>query len=261
MSETMRRFEDRACLVTGAATGIGRATAWRIAEEGGRVAALDLNEAELERTVAGIEERGATGLGIVVDLTRTEDMTAALDQAEGTIGAPEVLVSNAGILLPGEVDDTALADWDRTFALNTRATFALLNRVLPGMAAAGRGAICITSSTSALVGEPGAAAYAPSKAALIALARQVASENAAKGIRCNTVCPGWVGTPFNDPFFSDDEERRQVVRAQVPIGREAQPEEIAATICFLCSEEASYVTGHALVVDGGITLGSGPIGA
>jgi NAD(P)-dependent dehydrogenase (short-subunit alcohol dehydrogenase family) len=127
--------------------------------------------------------------------------------------------------------------------------------VLSGMRRRGAGVISITASSAALVGEAGSAPYAPSKAALVNFTKQVAVENASLGIRCNCVCPGWVDTPFNDPSFSSERERNETVSRQVPMGREGVPDEVAATIAFLCSDDASYITGHALVVDGGLTLG------
>lgn len=257
MSDTSaRRFERRTCLVTGAATGIGRATAWRLASEGASVAVADVNEAELQRTRQGIEQRGSAALAVRADLRSEQETAAALAAVERDLGPLDVLVSNAGVLLAGEVHELSVADWDATFAVNARGAFLVLRGALAGMRERRRGAICITASTSGIVGEPGTAAYAPSKAALVSLTKQVAIENAARGIRCNCVCPGWVSTPFNDPAFADDNERRETVARQVPMGREAVPDEIAAGIAFLCSDEASYVTGHALVIDGGVTLGA-----
>lgn len=256
MSDTgSSRFSRRVCLVTGAATGIGRAVAWRLAEEGADVAVLDINVDELETTRAGIQARGGTAFAVIADVSVPDDVRAAILQVESVLGPIDVLVSNAGVPIVGKVHDITLSDWDRTFAINTRSTFVVVQAVLQGMRERRRGTISITASSAALVGEAGSAPYAPSKAALVNFTKQVAVENAALGIRCNCVCPGWVDTPFNNPAFTSDSERVETVFRQVPMGREGLPDEIASAILFACSDDASYMTGHTLVIDGGLTLG------
>lgn len=250
-----RRFAGQVCLVTGAATGIGRAVAWRMAAEGGAVAVLDINADELEKTRQGIETRGARALSLVVDVSVPDQVREAVAHTESTLGPVDVLVSNAGVPIVSQIQTLTLDEWDRAFAINTRSTFVVVQSVLAGMRERGTGVISITASSAALVGEEGSAPYAPSKAALVNFSQQVAAEHASLGIRCNCVCPGWVDTPFNDPAFADDDERRATVARQVPLGREGRPDEMAAAISFLCSGDASYVTGHTLVVDGGLTLG------
>ncbi|ORA22907.1 SDR family NAD(P)-dependent oxidoreductase [Mycobacterium aquaticum] len=249
------RFAERICLVTGAATGIGRAVAWRMAHEGACVAVLDINGDQLEITRKGIEARGAKSHAITADVSVADQVRAAVQQVEIHLGPIDVLVSNAGVPIVGAIADLSLDEWDRTFAINTRSTFVVVQAVLSGMRKRRRGVISITASSAALVGEVGSAPYAPSKAALVNFAKQVAVENAHLGIRCNSVCPGWVDTPFNDPSFANDDERRETVQRQVPMGREGTPDELAAAIAFACSDDASYMTGHTLVVDGGLTLG------
>ncbi len=249
------RFADQICLVTGAATGIGRAVAWRMADEGGALAVFDINATELEKTRQGIEDRGARALSLVVDVSSPNQVREAVARTESDLGPIDVLVSNAGVPIVSTIRTLTLDAWDRAFAVNTRSTFIVVQTVLERMRERGTGVISITASTAALVGEVGSAPYAPSKAALVNLSQQVASEHAQLGIRCNCVCPGWVDTPFNDPAFDDDNQRRTTVERQVPLGREGTPNEIAAAISFLCSRDASYITGHTLVVDGGLTLG------
>ena len=241
--------------MTGAATGIGRAVAWRLAEEGGDLALLDINKSELEVTRAGVDARDRRVFATVVDVTSVDAVRRAVAEVEATLGPIDVLVSNAGVPVVGDIMDVDLAAWDRAFAVNTRSTFVVVQSVLRGMRERRRGTISITASTAALVGEACSAPYAPSKAALVNFAKQVAVENAENGIRCNCVCPGWIDTPFNDPAFDDDQERDDTVRRQVPMGREGTPDEVAAAISFVCSDEASYMTGHTLVIDGGLTLG------
>lgn len=241
--------------MTGAATGIGRAVAWRMADEGASVAVFDINAEALDATRLGIEARGAQALAIEGDITDDAVVRRAVAQVESELGEIDVLVSNAGVPVVGRIENLALSDWERAFAINTRATFVLVQDVLRGMQRRRRGAISITASTAALVGEVASAPYAPSKAALVNLAKQVAIESAEFGVRCNVVCPGWINTPFNDPSFASEAERIETVERQVPMRREGIPDEVAAAIAFVCSDEASYMTGHTLVIDGGLTLG------
>ena len=248
------RFADLVCVVSGAATGIGSATASRLISEGARVALLDIDAVGLDRTAKSIEAEGGQVLALHCDVTSTTAIDTAVQAVEARWGAVRVLVSNAGILVVGTVDEIGLDEWRRTFEVNVVGALNLVKRVLPSMRSLGRGEICLTASTSGLVGEAGTAAYGPSKAALINLMKQVAVENAAAGVRCNCVVPGWVDTDFNDPCFGSQDERDETIRSQVPMGREGTPEEIASAIAFLCSDDSSYVTGHSLVVDGGITI-------
>jgi NAD(P)-dependent dehydrogenase (short-subunit alcohol dehydrogenase family) len=151
--------------------------------------------------------------------------------------------------------EATLDDWERTFAVNTRAAFLLARAVLPGMRAQGGGAVVFTASTAGLLGEAALAAYCASKAALVNLARQLAVDYSRDGVRINCVCPGWIDTGFNDPVLQEvsGEELARLIDATVPLGRQGAPEEIAAVVAFLASDDASLVTGHALVADGGLT--------
>ncbi|GAB7003403.1 SDR family NAD(P)-dependent oxidoreductase [Nocardioides sp. AN3] len=226
-----------------------------MAAEGGTVAVLDINATELEKTRQGVEARGARAVSLVVDVSVPDQVRDAVARTESALGPIDVLVSNAGVPIVSEIQTLTLDAWDRAFAVNTRSSFVLVQTVLARMRERRTGVISITASSAALVGEVGSAPYAPSKAALVNFSQQVAAEHAQHGIRCNCVCPGWVDTPFNDPAFADDHERRATVERQVPLGREGTPHEIAAAISFLCSDDAAYITGHTLVVDGGLTLG------
>jgi meso-butanediol dehydrogenase / (S,S)-butanediol dehydrogenase / diacetyl reductase len=254
----MNRYQDRVAVITGAATGIGRATALRLLNEGAAVSLLDIDGAGVRAVVAGLsDDRRDRARAITCDVTDSGSVERAVAEADGAFGPSDVLVSNAGILLSDTVLDTSYSDWRRTFEVNVDGAFRMVRAVLPGMVRRGRGAISITASTSGMVGEGGTAAYGPSKAALLNFVKQIAIESAADGVRCNAVCPGWIDTPFNDPAFADDDERAETIARQVPMRREGRPEEIASAIAFLCSDDASYLTGHALVVDGGVTLPSG----
>jgi len=248
----MRRFEDRVAVVTGGAHGIGRASALRLAEEGARVAVLDVNEAGAHETAELI---GDAAVAIACDVADAASVAEAFDRVRDRFGTVDVLHSNAGVLLPGSAEDGAPEEWDRTFAVNVRGMYLAARAVLPTMLAQGRGAIVNTASTSGIAAEPGLAAYCASKAAVIQLTRQLAVDYSRRGVRVNCVCPGWIDTGFNDPVLEGvgDEELAEAIDRMVPLGRQGAPEEIAAVVAFLASDDASLVTGHALVADGGLT--------
>ncbi len=246
----MRRFHGRTALVTGAGHGIGHATAVRLAAEGARVAALDVRGEAAEEIAALVG-----GEAIECDVSDEEAVGRAVEWALDRFGRLDVLHSNAGVLVGGTAEETTLADWERTFAVNVRGMFLLARAVLPAMRRQGKGAIVNTASTAGIAAEPALAAYAASKAAVIQLTRQLAVDYARDGIRVNCVCPGWIDTGFNDPMLEgvSDDELAQLVDRMVPMGRQGTPEEIAAAVAFLASDDASLVTGHALVADGGLT--------
>jgi len=246
----VRRFHGRTALVTGAGHGIGHATAVRLAAEGARVAALDVRGEAAEEIAALVG-----GEAIECDVSDEEAVGRAVEWALDRFGRLDVLHSNAGVLVGGTAEETTLADWERTFAVNVRGMFLLARAVLPAMRRQGKGAIVNTASTAGIAAEPALAAYAASKAAVIQLTRQLAVDYARDGIRVNCVCPGWIDTGFNDPMLEgvSDDELAQLVDRMVPMGRQGTPEEIAAAVAFLASDDASLVTGHALVADGGLT--------
>lgn len=249
------RFAGKVAVVAAAGHGIGRSVAVRLAREGARVAALDLRRSSLDETMQLVSQDSGDSAAWVADLADPDAVAAALAQVLERFGTIDVLHSNAGVLLPGSVELQSLDDWDRTFAVNVRSAFLLGRQVLPVMRSHGGGSIVHTASTSGLVGEAGLAAYCASKAALINLTRQMALDYARSGIRVNCVCPGWIDTGFNDPVLEgvSDEELQQMIAAQVPIGRQGTPDEVAAAVLFLLSDDASLITGHALVADGGFT--------
>lgn len=244
------RFAGRVAVVTGGAHGIGLATAQRLGSEGAHVTILDRDAAALEEAarVSGADT-------LVVDVSREDQVDQAIATVVQTHGGIDILHNNAGRLRSGGVVELDVAEWDLTYAVNIRAMFMTCRRVIPVMRERGGGAIVNTASTSGLVGEAGIPAYCSSKGAVIQLTRSLAAEHARDGIRVNCVCPGWVPTGFNDPVLAgmDAAAVQAMVDATVPIGRQGTPAEIAAAVCFLASDDASYVNGHALVVDGGLT--------
>jgi meso-butanediol dehydrogenase / (S,S)-butanediol dehydrogenase / diacetyl reductase len=251
----MSRLEGRVALVTGAGHGIGRATALRLALEGARVAVVDLDGEKADETASLLAARGAEGAAWRADVSDPDAVATVVDAVAARWGRIDILHSNAGVLLPGTAVDARLEDWDRTFAVNVRAMFLLARAVIPLMREAGGGAIVNTASTAGLLGEAGIAAYCASKGAVVNLTRQLAVDFAGDGIRVNCVCPGWIDSGFNQPVLEgiSDEELAEAIERSVPLRRQGAPEEIAATVAFLVSDDASYLTGQAIAVDGGFT--------
>jgi NAD(P)-dependent dehydrogenase (short-subunit alcohol dehydrogenase family) len=241
-----KRFDGKVGLVTGAATGIGRATAERLADEGATV-------------VAGIAEEGqrpnaAPFDAIVLDVRSEADWERVIVHAEDTHGGLDILVNNAGIYRPGGAAETTRALWDEVMAVNLWGTFLGCKTAVPAMRRRGGGAIVNLCSINGITGVPGATAYSASKGGVLALTRALAMEHVGDGIRVNCVCPGPVETPIIDGIVArspDPAALRAVIAAKQPMGRMAVPGEVAAVIAFLASGDASHMTGLAIPVDGG----------
>jgi meso-butanediol dehydrogenase / (S,S)-butanediol dehydrogenase / diacetyl reductase len=251
----MTRFGGRVVLLTGAGHGIGRASALRFAAEGARVAVSDIDEGRAEQTAAACRDLGATAHAAQADASSPEDVERLVGEVVEALGPVDILHNNAGVLIPGSAHEQTLDEWDRTFAVNVRSVFLVTRAVLPGMLGRGAGVIVSTASTAGLVGDAGVAAYNASKAAVVNFTRHLTAEYAGRGIRANCVCPGWINTGFNAPIFAADPDldEDELVATTVPAARQASPEEVAAVVAFLASGDASYVYGHALAVDGGLT--------
>jgi glucose 1-dehydrogenase len=246
-------------LVTGAASGIGRATCLRLAREAsnrgetGQVAAVDLEpSAALDGLLGELRELGADPLPLYGDMGTTDAPARVVQEAADRFGGLDSLVSNAGVNRPGPLASYPVEDWDRLFNVNTRATFLLAQAAYPALKASG-GAIVIVGSMSGSNTHAGLGAYAPSKAAVIMLARVLAQEFGRDGIRVNSVSPGMVRTGMTAAVYADDEVTA-ARNALVPLGRVAQPEDIADVIAFLASADARWVTGQSLDVTGGALL-------
>lgn len=249
----MKRFDGRVAVVTGGGHGIGRASALRLAAEGAAVAVLDVDGDGAQETA---ERAGGGSTAFSCDVSDANAVREAIDATVARFGGVDVLHSNAGVLLPGGAAEATPEDWDRTFAVNVRGMFLLARAVVPVMRERGGGAIINTASTAGIAAEPDLAAYCASKGAVIQLTRQLAVDYSRDGIRVNCVCPGWIDTGFNDPMLVGvgEEELAELIDRMVPLGRQGTPEEVAAVVAFLASEDASLVTGHALVADGGLTV-------
>ena len=257
------RFDGKVCLVTGAGSGIGRATAVGFAERGGKVVVSDVNGDAAERVVAEISTAGGTATAIVADVARPADVEAMIARTTQQFGRLDVLHNNAFGVPPelrdrriARVADTDQAVWDYTIQVGLTAVMQATRAVLPIMRRQGGGAIVNTASISGLFADYGITAYNVMKAGVVNLTRGTAIEYARYGIRCNCVCPGAIDTPLLQrslgiPGFADG------LNAVIPMGRLGRPEEMANVVLFLASDLASYVTGAAFVADGGLTAQTG----
>jgi NAD(P)-dependent dehydrogenase (short-subunit alcohol dehydrogenase family) len=238
--------------VLGCATGIGEAGVHLLAARADRLALGDLNEPALEELAEGVDARAT-----VLDAADPEAVRAFVDDAAAALGGLDAAWSNVGVQIAGTAETATVEELDRSWAINVRAHAVVCGAAVPHLRAAGGGAILVTASNSALLSEAGMLPYAVTKAAAVALTRQVARDVAGDGIRVNALCPGWVDTPFNEPAwraYGGRERFLQSVPKLVPLGRISTPEEIARLACFLLSEDSAYVTGHAFVADGGELL-------
>jgi len=245
------RLAERTALVTGGASGIGAATCRRLAAEGARVAVTDVNARG-----AGDVADEIDGAGYELDVRSDDSIRAAVEAAERDLGPIDVLVNNAGYDEWGWFTDTDPALWDRVLAVNLRGVIAVTHAVLPGMQQRARGRIVNTASEAGRVGSSGSAAYSAAKAGVIGFTKAIAIENGRYGITCNAVAPGPIETPLlmSAPEQLGDLGKRivETMIGSTNLRRLGQPEEVAAAITFLASDDASYITGQALGVSGGL---------
>jgi len=251
-------LQGKVAIVTGAGSGIGEASALRFALEGAAVVVADIRGHKAETVASAIERDGGTCVAAEVDVSRSDQVKAMVEGAVDRFGGLDVLFNNAGTVRPGSAVELDEADWDLVMAVNVRSVFLGAKHAVPVMVERGGGAIVNTASISGLHGDGGAVAYAASKAAVINLTRALSTDHAADGIRVNAICPGTIETPPVLRMLDDPEVRRRNIDAHA-VGRLGRPEEIAAAAAWLASDEASFVTGEALVVDGGLRAMS-PLG-
>jgi NAD(P)-dependent dehydrogenase (short-subunit alcohol dehydrogenase family) len=248
-------FEGKVAFVTGAAKGIGRAAALAFAREGASVVAADVSDQSNQQTAHMIEELGGRALAVRCDVARNEDVQRALNATIETFGRLNFAFNNAGIeytIKPAA--DVTEEEWDRIIDIDLRGVFLCMKYEIPLILKQGGGAIVNTSSGAGVKGFKGGAAYVAAKHGVVGLTKSAALDYAPSNIRINAVCPGIIDTPMMDRFSGGTAEGRQAVIGQEPVGRMGKPEEIAATVVWLCSDAASFVVGHAMIVDGGQTV-------
>jgi NAD(P)-dependent dehydrogenase (short-subunit alcohol dehydrogenase family) len=249
----MERLVGKRAIVTGAGSGIGRAIALRLSQEGARVALADLDERGAE-AVAG-EAAGET-LVWKTDVTRSGDVEALVGAAVDGWGGLDVMVNNAGVGVAGTTPVTGEDDYDRVMDVCLRGTFFGMKYAIPAIAASGGGSVVNMSSVAALVGIPDRAVYSAAKGAILAITRAAAIDHVGEGVRVNAIAPGTVDTPWIGRItggYDDPEEARANMQARQPHGRFVSPEEIAAMAAYLASDESASVIGACMVVDGGVT--------
>lgn len=248
------RLEGKRVVITGAAANIGKATALLFAAEGASLVVGDIDE-QAQRTADEAAGRGAKATFVRTDVTSSDDMKRLMDAAAEAMGGIDVIVNNAGIQRSGSVTEFTEDDWDALMRVNPRSCFLGAKFGVPHLRRAGGGAIVNTASLAGVKGGPGLTGYSASKGAIVAFTKALAAELAPDRIRVNAICPGWVDTPFNQPaidFMGGPDRQKEVVKAVVPLGRQGVPEEIATGMVFLASDMSSYMTGQALIIDGGI---------
>jgi NAD(P)-dependent dehydrogenase (short-subunit alcohol dehydrogenase family) len=252
------KLEQRVAVITGAGSGIGRAMALLFAREGARILAADLNGGAAEETAAIVTGAGGTCHPFAVDASQPEQVRAMIEQALATYGRVDILCNNAGIGSTTDVVDCEPDEWDRVMTVNVKSVYLGCKFAIPHMLEQGSGVIINTASVAGMVGIVKRASYCASKGAVIALTRQVAVEYVTRGIRVNCLCPGTVDSPWVERLLQQADDRvaaRQALEARQPMGRLGTPEEVAAAALYLASDDAAFITGTGLVIDGGWTAG------
>lgn len=247
------QFEGKVALVTGAASGIGRATAEAFAREGAKTVVSDVSADAAQETVERIRFAGGTADVILADVASAREVEAMVRHAVDVYGRLDCAFNNAGI--EGDMADTVgctEANWDRTLSINLKGVWLCMKYEIPAMLRHGGGVIVNCASVAGLVGFRNLPAYCASKGGIVELTRTTALEYADAGIRVDAVCPGVIRTPMVDRILAGAPEAEAQFTALEPVGRMGTPEEIAESVLWLCSDRASFVTGHALVVDGGL---------
>jgi len=242
--------DGKSALVTGGASGIGRATALALAREGARVLVADVDGAGAEAVAKAIAEQGGRARAVRSDVSDPADVAAMVGAAVDAFGRLDCAVNGAGVIgTPGLLHELSLDTWQRTLAVNLTGVFLCMQQELRVMRAQGSGAIVNVSSGGGAIGTPALAHYGASKHGVLGLTKTAALENARSGVRVNAICPGSTDTPMLAGFMGSSEAARKMILASAPSGRLGRPEEVAEAAVWLCSDRASYVSGESLFVD------------
>lgn len=250
----LTKLKDKIVLISGAGSGIGRATALLLAKEGGSIAAIDWIAERADETVNAIKEKGGNGVAIKADVSKAAEVESMIKQTIGAYGKLDILFNNAGVMQPLKmITETTEEDWNRVIDINLKGTFLAMKYGIPAMIKSGGGAIINSSSMAGLIGFTYMPAYAASKAGIIQLTKSAALEFAKQNIRVNCICPGLIKTPMAENLAMEPNLKYyKPTRKQIPLTRQGTPEEIACAVLFLASDDSSYITGTALSIDGGV---------
>jgi NAD(P)-dependent dehydrogenase (short-subunit alcohol dehydrogenase family) len=247
----MKRFENRVVLVTGAASGIGRASAIRMASEGGKIVCADIQKDGLESVVKDIQNNNGDALALICDISNPANVKETVSKAVSHFGKLNVLCNIAGILAFENTVDVKLDDWNKMLTVNLTGTFLMCQAALPHLLENG-GAIVNMSSTAALSGHPWTAAYSATKGGILALTYTLAVEYGKKGVRTNALCPGAVSTPMHEVFKFPEGADESLLQRILPLDTFRPPEDAASVVAFLGSDDSIHINGAALRVDGGM---------
>ena len=252
----MKRLHEKVAVVTGAASGIGEATAVLLAEHGARIVLADVNEPGSERVATRIRSDGGEAWFVKTDVSAASEVQALMEKVHAYTGRLDILVCNAGLQYSGSVTEFPESKWNDLMSVNARSCFLCAKYGVPYMIESGGGTIVNMASSAGVKGGPGMTAYSASKGAVIAFTRAAAAELAVHNIRVNCISPGWVDTPFNEPaisYMGGLNKQYDMINRSVPLARQGTPDEIAQGYLYLCDEgSSSYVTGQVLTIDGGM---------
>ena len=255
----MFELTNRVAVVTGGASGIGEAISILFGKQGARVSVLDVDEAAARRVAERIVAAGGKADAHRCDVSRATDTVAAMSAVEKVAGRIDILANIAGVAHVGTVETTSEADFDRVYRVNVKGMFLSTQAALPIILKGGGGVILNMASIASLIGIPERFAYSTSKGAVLSLTRSIATDYMHKNVRCNCICPARVHTPFVDGYLKAaypgrEREMFQELSAYQPLGRMGKPEEVAQMALYLCSDEASFITGQAFPIDGGVLV-------